>query len=119
MKARLVSESEIYVGDDSRGKPLSRRVPAGHVIDRADSWKLVRLGKARPADEECARAAGMTEQEMQAAIQAQARISRGILPEDWAAFDRGEMDGYDADGNPIPGPNAAPTEEDPPYQPPE
>lgn len=49
MKARLISDEE------SQDTHNSKRVllPAGTVIDGPDSWYLVALGVAEPADPEC------------------------------------------------------------------
>jgi hypothetical protein len=80
------------------------KVPAGHVIDHVDAWRLVRQGVAVPADDECEKAANMTPAQHAAARRAYERVSRGIAPEDYDAFDRGEMIGYDERGHWIPGP---------------
>ncbi len=42
-------------------------LPAGTVIDHPDAWQLVLNGHAEPADDECAKAAGMTKAEMEEA----------------------------------------------------
>ena len=81
-------------------------MPTGTEIDHADAWMLVRLGCAEPHDEECSRRAAMTPEKMEAARRAYDRKEAGIVPEDFEAFDRGEMTGYFPDGSPIPGPNA-------------
>jgi hypothetical protein len=75
------------------------------VIDHADAWKLVQLGCAEPADEECDRKAGMTAEQRTAAQHASLRAERGIIPEDFVAYDSGVMTGYQPDGSWIPGPN--------------
>jgi hypothetical protein len=64
------------------------------------------LGVAVPADEECEQAADMSPERMQAAQYAQLRAQRGIHPDDFKAYDRGEMVGYTPEGEWIPGPNA-------------
>lgn len=84
----------------------SGTAPAGTVIDDPGCFVLVRQGVAEPADEECAVKAGMTPERFAAAQKAYERTEKGIRPEDFAAFDAGEMVGYDDQGNPIPGPNA-------------
>jgi len=66
------------------------------------------MGVAEPVDDDCAKAANMTERQMQQA-QRGAKRSR-IAPEDYDAFERGEMIGYYDDGTHIPGPNAAVSE---------
>lgn len=83
------------------------KIPAGTTIDRHDIWKLVQMGVAVPADEECTKAAGMTDQKMKAAQFAQRRTAKGIHPDDFDAYGAGQMDGYYPDGSQIPGPNAA------------
>jgi hypothetical protein len=83
----------------------SGRVPAGTELDLPEAWQIVRRGAAAPADEECQRAAGMNPQQLEAAQRAQGRARLGIHPDDFAAFDAGEMVGYDRQGQPIPGPN--------------
>ena len=80
--------------------------PAGHVIDHPDAHLLVGMGVAIPADEECARRAGMTEAQMAAAQHAARRLAAGIHPDDFAKFDAGEIAGYEPDGSYKPGPNA-------------
>lgn len=82
------------------------KIPIGTIREHPDAWILVRLGAAVAADEECEKAAGMTDDQMQRAQHAQRRASRGIHPDDFAAFDSGEMAGYNPDGSWIPGPNA-------------
>lgn len=82
------------------------KIPIGTTREHPDAWKLVRLGAAVPADEECEKAANMSPEQMSAAQHAQIRATKGIVPEDFAAFDRGEMSGYNPDGSWIPGPNA-------------
>ena len=81
------------------------------VDDEPECYQLVQMGVAEPADEECHIAAGMTAEAAQRAQAAYEKVSRGIQPEDYAAFDAGLMVGYDPAGNPIPGPNAVNEEE--------
>lgn len=79
--------------------------PAGEVIEHADAYRLVQIGCAEPADEECAARHGMTEAELAHARHAYVRTAKGIWPDDYEAFDAGIMTGYDPEGNPVPGPN--------------
>jgi hypothetical protein len=79
--------------------------PAGTVLDVPDAWKLVQLGCADPEDAECDEKAGMTAEQRKRAQHAQERAERGIIPEDFAAYDAGVMQGYQPDGSWIPGPN--------------
>jgi len=79
--------------------------PRGSEIEHADAWRLVRRGVAEPADSECARKANMSQESLEQAAYAYERADRGIIPEDFAAYDAGIMDGYNSDGSWIPGPN--------------
>lgn len=83
------------------------KIPAGTIIEHPDAYRLVRLGAAEPADEECQRAASVSPIQFQRAVAAQRRAAAGIHPEDFDAFDAGEMVGYYPDGSHIPGPNAS------------
>jgi hypothetical protein len=84
----------------------------GTVIEHPRSYMLVRMGVADAADDEAEKAANMTNTQKQQAKVAYERVSRGIAPEDYEAFDDGEIMGYNPDGSPIPGPNADFDEED-------
>lgn len=86
----------------------------GAIIDMPDCWRAVAHGWAEPADDECAEAAGhMTREQLDAAQKAYTRINLGIHPEDYAAFDAGEILGYNPDGSYKPGPNwVEPVEDD-------
>lgn len=113
MKARTLQELGCACKDCRRGSQgcvdyPTGKIPAGTIIEHPKAWQLVRLGVAVPEDDECAKAANMTERQMQLA-QRGARRSR-IHPDDYEAFERGEMIGYYDDGTPIPGPNAATSE---------
>ncbi len=87
-----------------------RRIPIGTVIDHRDAYRLVWLGVAVPADDECKAMANMTEHEMKAAQWAHKRVAAGIHPDDYDKFDAGIIDGYYPDGTDRPGPNATETE---------
>ena len=82
------------------------KIPIGTIREHSDAWKWVRMGVAVPADEECGVKANMTEHQQKVVQHAQRRVSKGIAPEDYAAFDAGEMIGYFPDGTARPGPNA-------------
>ena len=77
----------------------------GAILDRPDSYMLVRLGIAEPADEECRLAASMTTAQRQQAQHASKRLAAGIHPEDFGLFDAGIIVGYNPDGTYKPGPN--------------
>jgi len=96
--------------DAADGRSL---LPAGEIIEHPDAFRLVQIGCAEPADDECATSHGMTAEQLAAARHAYVRTAAGIWPEDFAAFDAGMMTGYSPDGSPIPGPNyVEPQEED-------
>jgi len=80
--------------------------PAGTTVEDRRAWRLVQMGVATPADDECRRKAGMSPERMEAAQAAYPKVEAGIHPDDYAAYDRGEMLGYNPDGTWIPGPNA-------------
>ncbi len=86
--------------------------PAGTVIEDHNCYMLVRMGVAVPADDECTRAANMSEEQLTAAQKAYPRLEAGITQEDLAAYDAGLMTGYDNEGDWIPGPNAPDDAED-------
>ena len=85
------------------------KIPIGTIKTEPDVYKLVQMGVAVASDEECKQAAGMTPHQLKAAQHAQQRATRGIHPDDFAAYDSGEMTGYYPDGSFIPGPNATET----------
>ena len=82
--------------------------PIGTVIEHADGWQLVVNGDAQPACEtslaKCKAhyaAQGIDyETGLGEAFRQRDRLDRGIHPNHFRAYDAGEMDGYDADGNP-------------------
>ena len=80
--------------------------PIGTILESPNCWKLVRMGAAICADEECEQRVNMTDRELATVQHAQRRVRAGIHPEDYDAFDAGEMTGYYPDGSFIPGPNA-------------
>ena len=80
---------------------------AGAITDTPDAFRLVQMGIAEPADEECEKRANITLEQMAVASHAYERMDRGVHPDDFSRYDQGEMVGYNADGSDIPGPNAA------------
>jgi hypothetical protein len=111
MKAKTVAVLNCACDDCCHGSGgcvdyPDRKMPIGTIIDHPDSWRLVRMGVAVPADEECEQKAHMTEDQLKAAQYAAVRTARGIAPEDFEAYDRGDMIGYYGNGSPIPGPSA-------------
>lgn len=82
--------------------------PAGTVIEDAECWRIVQMGQAEAADDECAAAVGMTPEALATAQRAAKRLAAGIIPQDFEKFDAGQIAGYNADGSYKPGPNATP-----------
>ena len=112
MKARLIRDMERPPATAAEHEALRRGrgypiVPAGTIHDHPEAWQQVRMGNAIPADEECEVAAAMTPAQLAAAQAAAEKVSRGIHPDDYAAYDAGLMTGYDAAGEWLPGPNFA------------
>lgn len=83
----------------------------GTVIEHTQAFRLVQMGAAKPADDECEKAASMSAGQKAAAQQAYKRLEAGIHPEDFEAFDAGHMVGYKPDGSWISGPNYIEDEE--------
>ncbi len=78
--------------------------PKGTVLDGQDVFRLVQMGIAEAADDECRRRANRTPAQMVAASHAYTRTALGLHPEDFAAYEAQEMIGYNPDGSFIPGP---------------
>jgi len=79
--------------------------PVGLIEEHPNAFMLVKMGIAEPADDECRLAAAMSSVEMASAQRQQQMVSKGILPDDYQRYLDGEILGYDANGNDIPGPN--------------
>lgn len=77
----------------------------GAILDTPDCWRLVQMGCALPADEECAAAANRTALQLAAAQAAYTRLAKGIHPDDFEKYNAGMIDGYNPDGSYKPGPN--------------
>lgn len=120
MKARLLRNDMEYSGppefnvDDTHdvevtknhSKMIIRFWNKGAVVNHPMAYRLVRQGICEPADDECKLKANMTPARMVSAQHAYGRLERGIHPDDFGRYDRGELEGYNADGSDIPGPNA-------------
>ena len=102
MKCRLIREMEGLHGN---------KLPVGLEIEHVQAPLLVQMGCAEPADEECRAKANMSAAQMAAARYAYERVDRGIDPEDYDAYDKGYMVGYNPDGSWKPGPNYGEHEE--------
>lgn len=103
MQARMIRRA---MRDNGKGNPETR-LEVGDIHDHPQAYLLVRNGMGIPHDEECRKACGMSEEQIQRAIRAMNRAEKGIHPDDFEKFDRGEIAGYRGDGSYIPGPNAA------------
>lgn len=106
---------------DHKYAPIAGREKAGTVaktgtvIDHPQAYLLVLQGAARPHDQECrercCRACKLADGDLDAEVEFRVsrykKVHKGIHPDDYEAFDSGEMVGYDpATGEKIPGPNA-------------
>lgn len=113
MKAELLRRLEMGPTHPEYVSGEKKWLDVGHVIDHPQSFMLVRMGVAKAADDECEKAAQMTATAHQKAVAAYERLEKGIAPEDFDAFDSGEMSGYDPEtGEPILGPNAVDEDDD-------
>lgn len=77
----------------------------GAIIDHPKAFRLVQMGIAIPADDECKERANMSDEQLKAAQHASVRLSKGIASEDHGLYDRGVIVGYLPDGSYDPGPN--------------
>lgn len=102
MKARFV----YACGCEPTPEHPSKIRPVGEVIEHPDAYMLVRHGCAEPADEECAKAADVTPEQWQTAYEVYGRADAGIHPDDFWAWNKGLMRGYNPDGSWKPGPNS-------------
>jgi hypothetical protein len=109
MKAKLIRDGRVAPSapDDERIEVRDgvRYWPAGTVHDHPRAYRLVEMGMAEPADDECRLRACMTTEEMKAAQVKQELVGKGIHPDDYQRYLDGEIIGYDEDGADIPGPN--------------
>lgn len=69
----------------------------GSVLTHPDAFRLVQMGCALPADEECATAANRSTLQLAAAQAAYERTVRGIMPEDFDLYNAGIIEGYTGD----------------------
>ena len=95
-----------------RGSHTKYIYPAGTTIEHLHAFRLVQQGVAIPADEECRLAANRNAKQMEEAQYAYERLSRGIHPDDYDKYDRGEILGVNPDGSYIPGPHAHTLDDD-------
>ncbi len=109
MKCKLVTEISAGVHNP---EPYGTPLLPGHIIDLPKAFRLVQMGVAEPADDECRIRANRTEEQMAEAQRRYPAIAEGICPEDREDFFAGKMDGYNDDGSSIPGPNAGQDEDE-------
>ena len=118
MKCKLTVECEIApdapkeLADQCENRGGFLFAPIGTLIDDSNCWRLVLQGIAEAADDDCRLWSMQTDEQRAATARASKRLLAGIHPDDFAAFDAGEMIGYDAAGNIVPGPNAKPKTDD-------
>ena len=79
--------------------------PAGTIEEHPKAYILVRMGTAKPADDECTLAAAMSTPQQATAQKHNEVVRKGIHPDDYQRYFDGVITGYDIDGNDIPGPN--------------
>lgn len=77
------------------------------VFDNEFGPLSVRQGFAKPMDDECREACGRSPAQIAEGHKAYERTRLGIHPDDFDAFDKGYMTGYQPDGSWIPGPDYA------------
>ena len=85
-------------------KPIAY-FPIGTIYESPAAWKWCENGMAKPFDDECREAAGMTDADVDEAHRRFVRdFEKGIQPKDWALYDAGVIVGYREDGSYEPGP---------------
>ena len=84
-------------------------VEPGYIHEHKDAFRLVQIGMAIPADDECRERCGLTDDEIWDIQRRYNATYARIHPEDQKLFDAGVIAGYTADGtgNYEPGPNAS------------
>lgn len=75
--------------------------PSGTVLEDHRAFRLVQMGVAIPADEECAGRCGMSEEDMAKAQAAYVKVAKGIHPDDYEEYDAGLFDHYDEHGRKV------------------
>lgn len=106
MKAELTHRLEMAPSHPDWKEGVKQWLEPGTILEHRQAYLLVRQGCAKPADDECEKAAAMNNTQRQQAQKAYNRLARGIHPDDFEAFDEGLMTGYDPEtGEWLPGPN--------------
>ena len=120
MRAKFIIDNAEYGGpkgahlDDTHEVEIKRNFRQvttrmwnkGVILDHPEAFRLVQMGIAIPADDECKDRANMNPEMLENAAFAYERLQRGIHIDDFERYGRGELIGYNADGSDIPGPNA-------------
>jgi hypothetical protein len=90
--------------DRSSGRPFWN-IGAIVEVDRRGAQLLVGNGDCEPADDEAEDACKGWREKRADVLLSREMLAKAIDPEDRQRFRDGEILGYDADGNDIPGPN--------------
>lgn len=90
--------------DRSSGRPFWK-LGAIVEVDRRGAQLLVGNGDCEPADDEAEESCKGWKAQRSEVLLSREMLARAIEPEDRERFRNGEILGYDADGNDIPGPN--------------
>lgn len=75
--------------------------PSGTIIEHPSAFRLVQMGVAIPADDQCGARCGMTEEDMRKAQAAYVKVAKGIHPDDYEEYDAGLFDHYDSMGRKV------------------
>ena len=114
MKAKFIRDDMRYTGSEpypegvSIRKHRNKMLPmwdVGAVVSHPNAFRLVQEGVAEPVDEECEVAAGVSPEQMRVKAHAYERRRRGIAPEDFYRYDRGEISHLLPNGLYAPGKN--------------
>jgi len=116
LKAKLLKDTEVSPHGEHPAivtrEDGYRYFPAGTIIDDHEVYKLVKMGRAVPADEECEKRCNMSAEQMARAQKHYDIVAKGIHPEDYERYQSGEITGYNEDGSYIHGPNWVEDDED-------
>lgn len=96
-QALLLQHMQGKLSREQIGQRLMVRVPAGHIVDHPDAFRLVQLGAAEPVDRESILAAGMSPSQVDRAAELGARLENGqALPDELADQNATDDDVTDA-----------------------
>lgn len=108
MKATFLHRAQKGPSHPDFGDPdLPQWYEVGESIEGPECWRLVCVGLCKAADDECSQTVmqKVTQRELTSARRTYEARSKGIRPEDYRAFELGQMIGYDETGHWVPGPN--------------